>query len=230
MIAIVNGCGNNIASVQFALARLGKESVLTTDVNVIQSASHVILPGVSMAKQAMSQLQNLQLIDVIRHLKQPVLGICLGMQILYEFSQEGEVNCLNIVPGKVAALPQKVGLTLPHMGWNKLHIRQNKSVLMQGVAEGSYVYYVHSYAAPLNDYTVAVTQHGVEFSGIVQYKNFHGVQFHPERSGKVGERILQNFLLLEITTSPSLRGREALGRGNPEILDCHAPQKARGSQ
>ena len=196
MIAIIGSCGANISSIQFAIQRLGKSSCVTTDATVIQSASHVILPGVGTAKHAMAQLQKHQLLEVIRLLTKPVLGICLGMQLMYEFSEEGNVNCLNLFPGQVCHLQKIADLTLPHMGWNQLNLHTNTSSLMTEIPHKSYVYFVHSYAAPVNDKTIAVTQHGEHFSSIAQNNNFYGMQFHPERSGKVGEKLLQNFLEL----------------------------------
>lgn len=197
MIAIINGCGANIASVQFALDRLGRKSLLTNESKVIKSASHVILPGVGTAKQAMQQLKKLQLIDVICQLQQPVLGICLGMQILYAFSHEGSVNCLNILPGEIISLPQMADLPIPHMGWNQLEINSCASPLLRNIQNKSFVYFVHSYSAPINDNTIARSYYGSHFSAMVENKNFYGVQFHPERSGKIGETILQNFIELE---------------------------------
>lgn len=197
MIVIINGCGTNIASIQFALERLGKKSLLTNNVTIIKSASHVILPGVNTAKQAMDQLKKLQLIDAIRQLKKPVLGICSGMQILYEFSYENNIDCLGVLKGEIVTLPKLSGLPIPHMGWNQLQINNKSSPLLKNIRDGSYVYYVHSYRAPLNKDTVASTKYGDVFSSIVQNQNFYGVQFHPERSGRVGETILANFLELE---------------------------------
>jgi len=197
MIVIVAAGGTNYASIVFALERLGKEAVITTDAQQIKAASHVILPGVGTAPQAMLQLKNMQLTSVIQQLQQPVLGICLGMQILYEFSEEGEVDCLKIISGKVAALPYKQNFTLPHMGWNTLTIVDQQSPLLKGIAENSYVYYVHGYAASVNDSTSATTQYTCSFPAICQKNNFFGVQFHPERSGKVGAEILKNFITLK---------------------------------
>lgn len=197
MIAIIDGCGTNIASVLFALERLGKQSLLTANASKIKSASHIILPGVNTAKRAMDQLKLNELVDVIRNLKQPVLGICSGMQILYEFSRENNVSGLEVFKGEIISLPQSLGLTIPHMGWNQLQITGKSSPLLKNVDDGSYVYYVHSYIASLNENAIASTHYGIEFSAIVQNRNFYGVQFHPERSGKVGETILKNFLTLE---------------------------------
>lgn len=197
MIAIINGCGTNIASLQFALDRLNKQSVLTTDHQVIRNASHVILPGVGAAQNAMQALQKHQLLDVIRHLQQPVLGICLGMQLLYEFSQEGNTPCLNIIPSEIKSLLPQENITIPHMGWNQLHLQGIESHLIQGIPNKSWVYFVHGYHAPVNEYTIATTQHGNLFSAIVQKNNFFGVQFHPERSANIGAKLLANFLRMD---------------------------------
>lgn len=194
MIAIIDGCGANIASVQFACARLGKKAVLTTDPAVIKAASHVILPGVGTAALAMSRLKSLHLTDIIPTLTQPVLGICLGMQLLYEASREGDVPCLGLLQGTVELLPDADGLIVPHMGWNQLQMQPNRSPITAGVETNSYVYFVHSYAAPVSDYTVAATDYGRLFSAIVNKDNFFGMQFHPERSGAVGAILLKNFL------------------------------------
>ncbi|HVV68428.1 MAG TPA: imidazole glycerol phosphate synthase subunit HisH [Gammaproteobacteria bacterium] len=196
MIAIIDACGANFASVEFALKRLGRAVTLTRDKDIIRSASHVILPGVGTASQAMQQLENLQLISVIQQLTQPVLGICLGMQILHAHSAEGDVDCLGLLPGDIKPLPEDQGLPIPHMGWNQLCISHATSSLLQDIPNNSYVYYVHSYAAPVTEHTLATTQYGAIFTAAVHYKNFYGVQFHPERSGAVGAKILQNFLVL----------------------------------
>lgn len=194
MIVIIGGCGTNIASVQFALERLGRSAVLTTDAAKIRAADKVILPGVGTAHHAMQQLQQLELVDVICQLTQPVLGICLGMQLLYEFSAEGDVPCLGLIPNKVMALPSNLGLTVPHMGWNQLQFAQTESLLLQGIFPADYVYFVHSYAAPVDMHTVATTNYGIDFTAMVQKDNFFGTQFHPERSGRIGQKILHNFL------------------------------------
>lgn len=193
MIAIVQGCGANIASVQFAFARLGQEAVLTTDASTIRAASHVVLPGVGTAANAMAHLAQLGLVDVIKGLTQPVLGICLGMQLLYGRSEEGNVDCLGIVPGTIVPFPAQLKLVLPHMGWNQLALSAPSS-LTHGVREGSHVYFVHGYVAPISCHTLASTHYGVSFSAMVQKDNFYGVQFHPERSHRCGEQILANFL------------------------------------
>lgn len=195
MIAIIDGCGANIASVKFALERQGKKAFLTTDSALIRNADHVILPGVGTASHAMNKLQELNLIEMIKNLQQPVLGICLGMQLLYEFSQEGNVNTLGILPGQITLFPERPERVIPHMGWNKLLFNsEQRSPLFKNIDAESYVYFVHSYFAPINQHTSAVTPYGENFTASVEKNNFYGVQFHPERSGEVGEKILRNFL------------------------------------
>lgn len=196
MIAILGGYSTNVASIQFALKRLGKQSTLTTDKKIIQSASHVILPGISTAKHAMTELHHLELVDVIKQLQQPVLGICLGMQLFFEFSTEGDVACLGLLPGKVSALLSSNTLPVPHMGWNQLDVLQPSSALMKGIASGDYVYFVHGYAVPSMNATIATMRYGAVFSASIQYGHFYGVQFHPEKSGPTGAKILHNFLEL----------------------------------
>lgn len=195
MIAIIKGCGTNIASIQFALERLGHQSVHTANAAEIKAATHVILPGVGSAPQAMSQLKEYQLINTIRELQQPVLGICIGMQILFDHSMEGDVACLGILSGTIVGIPQQQNLTIPHMGWNQLQMQKN-SPLLKDIENNSHVYYVHSYAAPINDYTIASTCYGNNFTAMVQHNNFYGMQFHPEKSGQTGEIILRNFINL----------------------------------
>lgn len=194
MLAIVDSGGANIASVRFALERLGVKSELTADPAVIRAAERVILPGVGSASEGMKRLQAKGLVECVRSLTQPVLGVCLGMQLLFESSEEdGGVQTLGLIPGKVALLPSSPGITVPHMGWNTLHTdRQPK--LLDGIGADARFYFVHSYAAPVNAFTVASCTHGTPFSAIVQRGNFSGAQFHPERSGPAGARLLQNFV------------------------------------
>lgn len=196
MIAIIR-CGSNIASIEFALERLGKKSMVTVDPNIIESATHVILPGVGHARYAMQILAENNLLHLISRLKQPVLGICLGMQILCQFSMEGNVSCLGLLPEVVEALPKKSGLVIPHMGWNQVQIKNHSSAILNGIENKFFAYFVHSYYVPITDSTVAETEYGVDFSAILQYKNFIGMQFHPEKSGKIGEILLRNFLTQE---------------------------------
>ena len=193
MIAIVN-CGFNIASIEFAFQRLGKKTVVTLDPKVIQSAEQVVLPGVGYASYAVEKLQKSHLIEVIRCLKQPVLGICLGMQLLCQFSAEGDVHCLNLIPNNALVFPEDSKIVIPHMGWNQLQIKKNTLPIVENIQESDFVYFVHSYYVPVGDYTVASSEYGVPFSAIIQYKNFIGMQFHPEKSGKIGEKLLSNFL------------------------------------
>ena len=194
-IVIVASGGANIASLQFALRRLEVDSAVSADAAEIRAASHVILPGVGAAEDAMSRLRQSRLDAVIPTLEQPVLGICLGMQLLYEASQEDDARCLGIIPGRAARLAQAPDRPVPHMGWNTLEIRR-PCPLLAGLADGDYVYFVHSYALSVSAATVASTAYGAPFSACVQWRNFYGAQFHPERSAAVGARLLKNFLAI----------------------------------
>ena len=193
MIAIIDSGGANIASVQFALERLGAESVLTKDVKIIQSADKVLLPGVGAAPIAMQNLAEYELIDCIRSLTQPVMGICLGMQLLFAVSPEGNTPLLGIFDADCETFTPAQGRSVPHMGWNRLS-KQQDHPLLAGVAEGAHVYFVHSYFAPVTAQTIAATNYGDDFTAIVAENNFMGCQFHPEKSGLVGAQILRNFL------------------------------------
>jgi glutamine amidotransferase len=193
MIAIIDSGGANIASVRFALERLGAESVLTKDVKIIQSADKVLLPGVGVAPIAMQSLTEYGLIDCIRGLTQPVMGICLGMQLLFAVSPEGNTPLLGIFNADCETFTPAEGRSVPHMGWNRLS-KQQDHPLLAGVVEGAYVYFVHSYFAPLTAQTIAATSYGDDFTAIIAKNNFMGCQFHPEKSGLVGAQILRNFL------------------------------------
>lgn len=193
-VAVVPGGGENINSVLFALERLGVAPTLTTDAQTIAAAERVILMGVGAAGPAMAKLRELGLVDCLRQLRQPVLGICLGMQLLFEGSAEGEVDCLGVLPGQVLKFPHTPDLTIPHMGWNKLGIRQANCPLVAGISDGEQVYYANSYYAPVSDLTIASTHYGVAISAMVARANFFGCQFHPEKSRAVGRRVLENFL------------------------------------
>jgi glutamine amidotransferase len=192
-LAIIDSGGANIASLQFAIERLGVEATLTTDPSKLAAASHVILPGVGAAADCMARLEALNLTDTIRSLRQPLLGICVGMQLLFEGSEEGDVACLGILPGRVRRFPNLAGMPVPHMGWNQLNITR-PTPLLTGLTADDYVYYVHSYAAPVSTDTVATTDYSNRFSAAVQRDNVFGVQFHPERSARPGALILANFL------------------------------------
>ena len=194
-VVIIASGGANIASLQFALQRLGANSRVSADSEQIREASHVILPGVGAAADAMSRLRQKNLDTLIPSLQQPVLGICLGMQLLFEASEEGQAQCLGIIPGLANRFAAASGRPVPHMGWNTLSI-ERPSALLDGLRPGDYAYFVHSYALPASAATIASTQYGDPFSACVQCRNFYGAQFHPERSAKVGARLLRNFLEL----------------------------------
>lgn len=192
-IAIIDSGGANIASLRAALARLNADSVVTTDHDVIRRAPRVLLPGVGNAHSAMNKLRGAGLDTLIPTLTQPLLGICLGMQLLFDRSEEGPANCLGIIPGSVDKLTSAPGQPVPHMGWNQM-TTVHDDPLLDGVGSLDYVYFVHSFAAPTSSATVAITDYGVAFTSVVRRDNFCGTQFHPERSGVVGARILGNFL------------------------------------
>lgn len=192
-VAIIDGGGANIASLHFALERLGRDSVLTTDAATIRAADHVILPGVGAARAAMDRLRSSGLDRLIPALTQPVLGICLGMQLLFEASEEDDTPCLGIIPGTARRFESAADRPVPHMGWNQLE-RTAESALIAEVPDGAYCYFVHSYALPVGPATVAQATYGWPFSAVVAQGNFLATQFHPERSGEIGARILGNFL------------------------------------
>lgn len=192
---IIDSGGANLASLQFAFERLGAKTHVSSNVAEIRSAPRVILPGVGSAADAMARLRASRLADVLPTLTQPVLGICLGMQLLFERSEEGETDCLGILPDSVRRLQPKAGQPVPHMGWNQLSpVREDP--LLEGIAADDYVYFVHSFAVPVSDVTLASADYGVSLSAIVRRGNFWGTQFHPERSARVGARVLANFLKL----------------------------------
>jgi len=192
-IAIIDSGGANISSVRFALQRLGYDGVLTTDRETIAQADRVILPGVGAAGDAMQRLHEHRLDELIPELSQPVLGICLGMQLLCERSQEDDTNCLGIIPCAARKFVVDKALPVPHMGWNQLQI-EGSSPLLHSLPDGSYFYFVHSYAVDLSPFTLATADYGGRFSAMIHHKNFLGAQFHPERSGRSGARIIENFL------------------------------------
>ncbi|MDE6061858.1 MAG: imidazole glycerol phosphate synthase subunit HisH [Duncaniella sp.] len=192
MIAIIDYDMGNLRSVGNALDRLGAEWTVTSDPAEIREASKVLLPGVGNDAEAMTRLRERGLCEVIRNLRRPVLGICVGMQVMCRHSDEGDVDCLGIFDAKVRRFPEEDGLKVPHVGWNRINNIESK--LLKGVDRGAYVYYVHSYYAPLCPDTIATTRYGdTMFSAALKYENFYGTQFHPEKSGSVGERILRNF-------------------------------------
>ncbi len=194
-VAVIESCGANFKSVLNALDRLNLNYKLTIDKTIIQQADVVLLPGVGSAGFAMNKLNNNGLTDVICQLKQPVLGICLGMQLLYEYSVEDNVPCLGIIPGRLNKFPDNMNLIIPHMGWNNLIFDVNHP-LFADIKLNNDVYFVHSYYAPINEYTLASCNYGVDFTAIVNYANFYGMQFHPEKSSEVGAKLLANFFRL----------------------------------
>lgn len=192
-VAVVKYNAGNIQSVMNALRRVGVDPVLTDNPVELRKADRVIFPGQGEASHAMEYLQTHGLDQVIKSLTQPVLGICIGQQLMCEHSEEGNVDCLGIFPAQVLRFhPQKHEQKVPHMGWNQLENAQDS--LLEGINEGAFVYFVHSFYVPTTDYTIATTNHILSFSSAMRKGNFMATQFHPEKSGSVGERILTNFL------------------------------------
>ena len=194
-VAVVKYNAGNIRSVDYALKRLGVEAVITADKEELQSADKVICPGVGEAETTMNHLKATGLDELIKNLRQPVFGICLGMQLMCRYSEEGEVDCLNIFDVNVKRfVPQKHEDKVPHMGWNT--IGKTNSKLFEGFTEEEFVYFVHSFYVPTCDFTAATTDYIHPFSAALHKDNFYATQFHPEKSGKTGEKILTNFLNL----------------------------------
>ena len=194
-VVIVDSGGANLASLGFALERLGAHSTISAEASVISAARRVLLPGVGAAHDAMARLQQLHLVDCLRSLQQPLLGICLGMQLLFSHSAEGATECLGVIAGNVQRLVAAPGRPVPHMGWNNCRQIGNDA-LLNGINAEDYFYFVHGYAALPTTATTGLTEYGEAFSAVVSHGNFHGVQFHPERSSVAGARVLANFLAL----------------------------------
>lgn len=192
-LAIIDGGGANIASLTFALQRLGIKGELTTDKSVIGNADRVILPGVGAAADAMTRLRNAELEQFIKELRQPVLGICLGMQLMFDASEEDAADCLGIMPGKASKFVAAQGRPVPHMGWNRV-IQQKDSPLFESIDDGAHFYFVHSFALPLCDATIGTADYGNAFTAVAEQNNFVAAQFHPERSGAAGAQLLRNFI------------------------------------
>lgn len=193
MIAVIRYNAGNVQSVMNTLSRFGAKAVLTDDPDVIRDADKVIFPGVGEAGSAMRYLNEHGLSALIRSLKQPFLGICLGMQLMCSFSEEGNTECLGIFPETIHQFPKGQGFKVPHMGWNT--ISNLSSPLFTGLENESYVYFVHSFYVPLSSYTTAETEYGgIKFTSALSRGNFHGVQFHPEKSGDCGMEIIHAFL------------------------------------
>jgi glutamine amidotransferase len=201
-VAIVDSGGANIASLRYALDRLGATSELTADAARLRRAERVILPGVGNAGDAMARLRALELDAVIPRLAQPVLGICLGMQLLFRASEEGsdgnETECLGVIDATVRRMHGDRDRPIPHMGWNRLQFAS--SPVLDGLENGVHMYFVHGYAAPVGRWTQATASYGEPFSAVVAERNFVGTQFHPERSAGGGSRLLANFLRLDRCT------------------------------
>lgn len=194
MIAIVDYAMGNLRSVENALRRLGADFCVTADAATIRSAERVLLPGVGNAAEAMENLRRADLVGVIRRLRRPVLGICVGMQVMCRHTEEGDADCIGLFDARVRRFVPAADLKVPHMGWNRIGNLESK--LFKGIDGGEYVYFVHSYYPELCPDTIATADHGVMFSAALKYENFYGTQFHPEKSGDVGERIIENFLKL----------------------------------
>jgi glutamine amidotransferase len=192
MIAIIDVSGANLTSLVNAVKRLGLCCQLTHDAKEIRKASHVILPGVGTAASGMDALYQYHLIDVITSLQQPLLGICLGMQLLLEYSEESDVNCLGLIPGTVRRLRQQDDYPIPHMGWNQLQWCKD-TWLRQEMNDKEYVYFVHSYALGESKYALAVCEYSEVFTAVIQKNNIWGMQFHPEKSADAGMTLLKNF-------------------------------------
>lgn len=194
MIAIIDYNAGNIRSVMYALERLGAEAVLTSDPEQIRAAEKVIFPGVGQASTTMEWLQRHGLDTLIRSLTQPVLGICLGMQLLCARSEEGDTPCLGVVPARVRRFVPARGEKVPHMGWNT--IRQVRGPLFKAADEGAWMYFVHSYYVETGPWTIAETDYVLPFSAAIRHDNFFATQFHPEKSGEAGMNVLRRFLAL----------------------------------
>ena len=195
-VAIVHLGAGNTASVQFALERLSADVVVTSDAAVIADAERVVLPGVGAAGYAMERMAALGLVDAIKSFERPLLGLCLGQQLLFAESEEnGGATMLGFIPGRVSRMPVRDDLPVPHMGWSQLRGLAADPIL-EGVTEGDYAYFVHSYVCPDTDATIACADYGAEVPAMVRSGNRWGCQFHPERSAKAGARILKNFLEL----------------------------------
>ena len=195
-LVVVDSGGANLGSVMAALQRIGVAPPLVRDAAAIARAGRVLLPGVGAAGPVMQRLRDLGLVECLRALRKPLLGICVGMQVLYERSEEGDVEGLGLLPGTVRRVQGSAGVRVPHMGWNALDVAR-ASPLLDGIAPGAHAYFVHGYAAAADAHCVASVEHGTRFAALVQRGHVAGAQFHPERSAGVGAQVLGNFLRWE---------------------------------
>lgn len=196
-VVLLDSGGANLGSVRAAFARLGVDAPVTSDWNRIRAATHVVLPGVGAAAACMARLRENSLDKLLGRLSQPLIGICIGMQLLFERSEEGATECLGLLPGEVSKLPSSPGVRVPHMGWNRLEVEpQVEHPLVAGL-DRQWVYFVHSYAARSSAQEIARCRHGEAFSAIVARGRVMGAQFHPERSAAAGARLLKNFLAID---------------------------------
>ena len=191
-LIIIDSGGANLGSVRNALQRLGIDAPVTLDADAIRSAERLLLPGVGAAAPIMQRLRACGVADLLREVRQPLLGICIGMQVLFEHSEEGDTPCLGLLPGTVRKIAATPGVRVPHMGWNRLR-RERTSPLLEGI-DGHDAYFVHSYAADVDEDCLASVEHGKRFAALVQRANIVGAQFHPERSAAAGAQLLRNFL------------------------------------
>ena len=194
-VAIIDSIGSNLASLKFALDRIKINFIVTNEVKRIRNSSHIILPGVGAARNAMNKLSQHEIIETITTLSQPTLGICLGMQIFMEHSEEDDTSCLGVFGDSCKLFENQENYPVPHMGWNTIEL-ESSSNLSTGINSGTHFYFVHSYYVPLNSQTLASTTYSKKFSSIIQKDNFVGTQFHPEKSGEQGSILLKNFTKL----------------------------------
>jgi len=192
-LALIDAGGANLGSVRYALERLGVDARLVRDAGELAGAQRIVLPGVGAAAPAMAALRAGGFVEALRTSTVPLLGICLGMQLLYAHSDEGDVDCLGLLPGRVAGMARSPSTRVPHMGWNRLRQRR-PSALLDGIPDGAWAYFVHGYAAPVDEACVADSVHGGAFAAVVQQGHVAGAQFHPERSADAGARLLSNFI------------------------------------
>jgi imidazole glycerol-phosphate synthase subunit HisH len=193
VVAVIDAGGANLGSVRYAIEREGATVDIIRDADGLRDARRVILPGVGAAPLAMKLLQERGLAEALRNLRVPLLGICLGMQLLFDGSEEGDVACLGLLPGRVRRLEAAGGVRVPHMGWNQLQVLRGDT-LLQGIGDDAQAYFVHSYAAPVTKECIAACAHGNRFAAVVRRDNIMGAQFHPERSASAGAMLLRNFL------------------------------------